>query len=386
MGLFDLFKSKKTQLPTSQRWEAVGGYSAIFSSFGTDLYRSELVRSCIRPLADFTAKASARCGDPELEKLLNYRPNIYMSGHDFLQKVRIYLELTNTCMILIDRDPKTGKPSAFYPIPFQRFQAVEYQGRLFITFAFRNASQPQRTFAWEDLIALRKDYNRSDIVGDENWAVLDQLDLIQTTNEGIENAIKSTANLRGILKSTKAMLAPEAIKAQKDAFVKDYLNLENEGGVASLDATQEFTPITMSPKVLDQAQLQEFRENIYRYFGVNDEIIMGKATPDQIGSFYELRVEPFLVQLSTEMTRKVYPGKQLAYPNNWIVYEANKLQFASLDRKIALFKDVVLYGGMTINEWRAGSNMAPLPDGDTPIMRLDAAKVEEEGNEGDESV
>lgn len=41
-----------------------------------------------------------------------------------------------------------------------------------------------------------------------------------------------------------------------------------------------------------------------------------------------------------------------------------------------MFKEVVLYGGITINEWRAGCNMAPIDGGDIPIRRLDAAEVD----------
>ena len=42
-----------------------------------------------------------------------------------------------------------------------------------------------------------------------------------------------------------------------------------------------------------------------------------------------------------------------------------------------MFKEVVLYGGMTINEWRLGCNMSPLEGGDERIMRLDAAPVDD---------
>lgn len=380
MGFLDLFKHKEPTAKHTQ-WEELGAYNASFTAFGSDLFRSSTVRSCIRPLAEFSAKAEARCSDKQVERMLNYRPNIYMSGHDFLMKVRTNLELMNTAAILIMRDDR-GKLSGLYPIPYSRFTALEYSGRLFVQFEFRNASAKPLTVPWEDLAMVRKDYNRSDIVGDENYPILDDLNLIAITNQGIENAVKSTANLRGILKSTKAMLAPEAIKQQKEDFVKDYLNLENEGGVASLDATQEFIPITMSPKTVDADQQKEFRENVYRYFGVNDDIITGNMDSSKIEAFYEIKIEPFLVALSRELTAKVYQGKALAF-DNWIVYEANKLQFASLDKKISMFKEVVLYGGMTINEWRLGCNMSPIEGGDTPIRRLDAAEIQQEGEENE---
>lgn len=372
MGFLDFFK--RIKLGKTQTWQELGEYNAFFMPFGSNLYNSEIVRSCIRPLAEFTSKAEAKCSDKQIEKILNNRPNMYMSGRDFLYKIRVRLELTNTVFIYIQRDDRL-RPIGFYPVPCDSFEALEYNGNLFLKFSF-SSGRPTITLPWNDLAVLRKDYNRSDIAGDRNNAILDSLELINTTNQGLSNAIKATANLRGILKSTKSMLSPEAIKQQKEQFVKDYLNLENEGGIASLDATQEFTPISMSPVVANADQMKELREAVYRYFGVNDDIVMANMDSSKIEAFYELRIEPFLVMLSRELTSKIYSNRAQAY-DNWIVYEANKLQFVSLDKKITLFKEVVLYGGMTINEWRLGCNMAPMEGGDTPIMRLDAAPVDE---------
>lgn len=382
MGFLDFFRPlKKTSI---QRWQEFGQYTAFFSVFSGDLYNNDVVRSCIRPLAEFTSKASAICSDKQLERILNNRPNVYMNGRAFLQKTRTITELTNTCFIYIERDDRL-KARGFYPVPYSSFEAIEYMNGLFIRFQFPNSQVPAMVLPWEDLAVIRKDYNKSDIAGDDNGAIVDTIKLLTTADEGMANAIRSTANLRGILKSTKAMLAPEDIKAQKDQFVKDYINLDNEGGIASIDASQEFIPIEMKPLTASYEQLKEIRENIYRYFGVNDKIVMSDMTPDEIEAFYELKIEPFLVQLSTELTSKVYQGKAQAYEQNFIVFEASKLQFASLSQKISVYKEVVLYGGMTINEWRVGCNMAPVEWGDEPIMRLDAAPTGQTKDEESEN-
>lgn len=374
MSFLDIFRPLKKS--TVERWKELGAYNAVFSVFSGDVYSSEIVRASVRPLAEFSSKAIAKCNDSQLERILNYRPNIYMNGRDFVSKVRTITEINNTCFIYIQRDDK-GKASGFYPVPYSYFEAVEYMNGLFIKFYFSGEAAREMVLPWEDLAVIRKDYNKSDIAGDDNRAIVNTLELMNTSNEGLANAIRSTANLRGILKSTKAMLANDAIKEQKEAFVRDYLNLENEGGIASLDAYQEFTPVKMEPLTATYEQKKDIREDIYRYFGVNDNIVMSKMKPEEIEAFYELKIEPFLVQLSTELTSKVFAGKSLAYEQNFIVFEANKLQFASLDKKISMYKEVVLYGGMTINEWRAGCNMSPIEGGNERIMRLDAAPVNE---------
>ena len=372
MGLFSRLKNKIIGVMT--RWREVGEFRSTFTSFGSEAYRSEVVRACIRPLAEFTSKANARCSDKKLERLLNDRPNIYMNGKEFLYKIRTLYELRNNVFIYIERDER-GKPVSLMPVVYTSFEALDYSGKLFIRFAFSTGEKI--TLPWDDLAVIRKDYSDSNFAGEDNSAILPTLELICTTNQGIANAVKATANLRGILKSTKSMLSPEQIKAQKDQFVKEYLSLENEGGIASIDNTQEFTPITMSPTVTTYTQMKEFRENVQRYFGVNDKIIMCSLTPDELQTFYEMRVEPFLTDLSAELSSKVFSPRERSF-ENWIIYESNRLQFASLDKKIQMFATVVQYGGMTVNEWRAACNMAPIPGGDDLIRRLDAAKVDDE--------
>lgn len=372
MGLFDWLKPK-ANYSNYKRFQELGSYQATFSRFGKNLFASEIVRSCIRPLAEHSSKANVKCvNDPRLERILNYSPNIYMSGKDFLSKVRIKLELYNNCFIYIARDDK-GKAIGFYPVPYQEFEALEYNNELYVKFYF--ASGATSVFSWKDLAVLRKDYNESDISGDNNNAIIKMLELINTTNEGVANAVKSTANLRGILKSTKAMLSPEDIKKQKDLFVKDYLSLENEGGIASLDATQDFTPITMNPTIANFEQMKEFREDVYRYFGVSDAIVMSNYTESQMEAFYESRIEPFLVALSLELTRKVYTERELGFGNK-IIYESNRMQYASNTTKLNMIQ-LVDRAVLTPNELRMIFNLAPYEGGDEFVRRLDTMPINE---------
>lgn len=373
MSVLDIFKPLKKS--TVQRWKELGTYQATFTIFGNDAYNSAVVRSCIRPLADFSSKAEAKCDDKKLERMLNYRPNQYMTGHDFLYKVRTRMELLNTAFIYIERDDR-GHAIGLYPVPYSYFEAVEYMNGLFIKFYFSGDAQRELVLPWEDLAVVRKDYCNSDIAGDDNGAIIKTLELLNTTDEGLANSIKATANLRGILKSTKAMLAPEAIKDMKDRFVNDYMSLSNSGGIAALDSTSEFTPIKMEPLTASYEQQREIRENVYRYFGVNDKVIMGNILTEELENFYKLRIEPFYIALSQELTSKIYTGKSGAYAQNKIVYMSETGQFMTMAQKIEMFNKVVLYGGMLIDEWRSLIGLGHIDGGDEPIRRLDAAQID----------
>lgn len=378
MGVLQNIFGKQKAIKTNGTYREIGKYNATFSNFGVDIYSSEIVKSCIRSLAEHSSKANAKTKDKRLEKLIQYRPNTYMNGKDFLSKVRTILEIRNTSFIYIQRDD-VGRCIGLYPVPYSSLEAVEYSGELFIKFMF--ASGQKLTVGWEDLAVLRKDYNTSDIIGDDNGAILPMLELISTTNQGTANAVKSSANLRGILKSTKAMLSDDDVKKQQERFVSMYANLENGSGIASLDSTQDFTPVTMSPVTTNSAQMKEFREDVYRYFGTNDSIVMSNYTESQLEAFYEARIEPFLVALSLELTNKIFTNGQRKFENA-IVFESNRLQYASNSTKL-LMVGMVDRGALTPNEWREMFNLSPVDGGDVPIRRLDTAQVEDTGTGGE---
>lgn len=384
-GILSLFKgAKKDQTQTYSTFKELNSFTAYFGMFGGDIYQSDDVRACVRALSEHTSKANPRCTDSRIERLLSVNPNQYMNGKDMLAKLRNVLEIKNTAFLYIERDP-LNRVIGFYPVPYASAQAVEYKNGLFIQFLFTGTATNQLTLPWEDLAVLRKDYLNSDIFGESNGPLLNSLNIINTLDEGAANAVKSTANLRGILKSTKAMLSPEDVKKQKDQFVKDYMNLDNSGGIASLDATQEFKEINMKPSTATAEEKKAYTDRVYKYFGVNENILSSKYTESEYDAFYESRIEPFLVALSLELTRKIFSDREQSF-NNKVWYESNRLQYASARTKIAMVS-LVDRGLMTPNEYRELFNMAPYEGGDEFILRLDTAKTgdstnEEENNDG----
>ena len=379
-SILDLFRPiKSDQLKTYTEFQELGTYKSYFGIFGNNIFDSADVRTAIRTLSEHTSKANPRSTDKRIERLLQLNPNQYMNGKDFLAKLRNILEIKNTAFVYIERD-NTNKVIGFYPVPYQTYTAVEYKGRLFVEFMFDGTAANQLVVPWEDLAVLRKDYLMSDIGGETNKPLLGTLDVINTMDQGLENAVKSTANLRGILKSTKAMLSPDDLKKQKDNFVKDYMNIANAGGIASLDATQEFKEINLKPTTATAEEQDSYRERVYRYFGVNEKIIKSNYTESEYDAFYESRIEPFLVALSLEFTRKIFTDREISFGAE-IWYESNRLQFASAKTKISMVA-LVDRGLMTPNEYRALFNMTPYDGGDEFVLRLDTSKTGDVSNDG----
>ena len=91
----------------------------------------------------------------------------------------------------------------------------------------------------------------------------------------------------------------------------------------------------MEPYTANYKHIEEFRLNVYRYFGVNDDLLMSKQTEAQFESFYESRLEPFLLALGLELTNKVY-SKGEAGRGHEIIFEANRLAYASTQTKMSM--------------------------------------------------
>lgn len=365
---------------TAAAWQEIGSYNAKFIPYGKDPYANEVVRSCIRALAEHSSKANAKVmrrgengrveGDKLLQRMIQYRPNMYMNGKDFIYKVRTLLEIHNTVFIYINRDD-VGRCIGLYPMPHGSYEAVEVSGELYIKFTFPNGIM--MCHAWEDLAVLRKDYNTSDIFGDTNDAILTSLELLNTTNQGMANAIKSTANLRGILKSTKAMLSDEDVKRNKERFEKDYMSIANTSGIASIDSTQEFIPIDLKPQLANYKSVEDLRLNIHRYFGTSEDVVLSKVSGDEWEAFYEARIEPFLIALGLELTNKIFNDRQKGFGNE-ILFEANRLQYASTATKLSMTQ-LIDRGILTINEYREILNLAPVDGGDVRVIRKEYAEA-----------
>lgn len=364
-------KKKEKQLKSLQRLQEVGAYSAVFTGFGNDMYSSAIVRACVRCLASQTSKATPASTSKRIERMLN-RPNAYMNGSAFLYKIRTIYELQNTAFILIARDDM-DRASGFYPIPYDTYEGmIDSADNIYIKF---RTMRGEFVAAWEDIAVIRKDYYKHDIAGEDNNPILDTLELIRTSNEGIANAVKSTANLRGILKSTKSMLDPKDLKAMRDQFIDDYMDVSNNGGIAALDATEEYQPLNVTPTITNWTTMKEFRENCFRYFGVNDDILTANASTDKMQTFYEMQIEPFLIDLSAELTQKVFSERAQGYGNE-IVYQSSTLQFMSMTDKLAL-KDYIDRGAITPNTWCRIVGLPEVEGGDEPIRRLDTAPVDQ---------
>jgi Phage-related protein len=382
-------RQQNTQQQTLLRM--LNGFNPTFSPFSGEAYDSDVVRAAVDAIARNGAKLKAKHirnrpgglqeAKSNVENLLATRPNPYMSAYDFMYKLITLLYMQNNAFIFIDWDETGTVVKGFYPIPASVVEFLEPpRGESSPRVRFRFFGGQMVTLPYDQIAHLRRFFYRNDLFGEtSDKALTPTLDLISTTDQGISNAVKTSAFLRGILKFT-AMLKPEDMKKQRDIFVNDYLDIANNGGVAATDSKADYVPLNNDPKMVDDKQMGQIKDKVYSYFGVNEKIIKSSYTEDEWNAFYESVIEPIAIQLSLELTAKLFTDRERALGHE-IIYESNRLQYASMTTKLNLMQ-MVDRGAMTPNEWRAALNMAPIEGGDNPIRRLDTAEVNPGGGDG----
>jgi HK97 family phage portal protein len=374
-SLFDRIFGRQTTPNAMQSLRMMNEFTPTFTMLN-DAYDSDVVRSAVDAIARNAGKLKPKHirrmngavtpTNSNLEYLLSVRPNPYMDGYSFLYKVVTQLYMQNNSYIFIDWSDN-GQVKAFYPVNAHQVEFVEAQGQIFVKFRFLGGQQV--TLPYQEIIHLRRFFYKNDLYGESSArALMPTLELINTTNEGLVNAVKSSAALRGLLKFS-AMMKPEDMKKQRDAFVTDYLDISNNGGVAATDSKAEYMPLSNDPKMIDAKQMELIEDKVYKYFNVNTAIVKSDYSEQQWNAFYESVLEPIAIQLSLEFTAKVFTDREQGWGNE-IMFEANRLQYASNQTKISLVQTLMDRGLMSMNEAREIFNLAPIEDGDKRIVSL----------------
>ena len=374
MSILDrLFRKNKTRETTELVNEALYG----FSSYGGDAYSNDIFREAVDAIARNAGKLKGshvvnyngerqETTDGRLNRLLQTRPNRYMSSYDFLYKLTTRLFLYNNAFAYLDRDER-GNVRAIYPITATHVDILsDATGSLFCGFMLRDGREV--TLPYDDIVHLRRFFNESEVLGEDNAAIASGIELAQTQNDGIISGIKAGASIRGILSFTQIM-SPTKLKEEKDAFIADYLDMGNEGGVIATDQKMSYQPIDHKPVILDADQAKEIKTKIYNYLGLTESIVNSSYTEDEYAAFYESTLEPIAIALSQEFTAKVFNDREQAFGNS-IVFESGRLQFTSNKTKVSLIAQLAPYGLLTINQALEILNLPSVADGDKRLQAL----------------
>lgn len=384
MSIFNKFFNKN---PSVTRFEMITDKGNGWYSWNGNLYKSDIIRACIRPKVKAIGKLVAKHirettnadGSTNLKvnpdvymRFLLEEPNPYMTGQMLQEKATAQLQLNNNAFIYISRD-ENGYANELYFIPALGAEALyDSQGELYLKFTMRNGKIV--TFPYADIIHLRQDYNENDIFGESpKQALVPLMEIVTTTDQGIVKAIKNSGIVKWLLKFTNS-LRPEDLKKQTQEFTDNFLSIENTGGAAGTDAKMDAKQVEPKDYVPNAAQMDRTVKRLYSFFNTNEKIVQSNYNEDEWNSYYEAEIEPLAIQMSGEFSRKLFNRHERAFGNS-IIFEASNLQYASMSTKLNLLH-MVDRGALTPNEWRKIlGGLTPVDGGDKAIRRLDTAVV-----------
>jgi len=362
-SLFDyIFKKPEPTGSPQGFFKTLTAYTPVFTTFSGSIYESELIRACIHARATHISKLRVTVqGSKHLKMLKEFEkaPNRFQTWGQFLYRLSTILDVQNNAFIvpvLNENEEMTG----MFPLLPDRCELVQYSGEPWLRYTLKSGGKAAMELRRCGL--MTKFQYQDDFFGESNKALYPTLDLINIQNQGIREAVKSSATYR-FMAQIKNFSKPEDLAKERKRFSDE--NLSGEGGGLLLfpNTYTDVKQISGTPYVVDAEQMRSIKESVYTYTGTNDDVLQNKAFGDAWSAFYEGGVEPFAIQFSdvaTNMLQANNPGNGAAS----IMATASRLQYMSNADKLNVSRDMADRGIMNRDEIREIWNLPPLPNGE----------------------
>lgn len=376
MGLFDWIfrpdKAKESQKALNDAYtmfKTLTAYQPVFTNWGGAIYESEIVRAAIDARARHISKLKVELigtANPSLQSKLRQGPNQWQTWSQFFYRASTILDINNNCFIVPvfdDRMVITG----MYPVLPTNCTLMEYKNELWLRYQFSSGEIGAVEF--RKCAVLTKYQYQSDFFGDSNTALSETMNLIHIQNQGIEEAVKNTSTFR-FMAQMDNFVKPDDLAKERARFTRENLSTESSAGGFLLfpNTYKDIKQIDVKPYTVDADQMKQIRENVFNYFGVNEDILQNKAYGDAWSAFYEGAIEPFAIQFSETMSKALFTERERAQGTQ-LMATANRLQYMSNRDKLEVTAQLLDRGLFSINEAREIWNLTPVENGDQRVIR-----------------
>lgn len=384
MGLFDaLFKNRPKEKGNYEGFfKMLTGYQPRFTSFGGEIYESELIRAAINARAIHISKLKVEtmgAAKPALQRKLSHGPNQFQTWSQFNYRLSTILDVHNTAFIIPVFD-QFGEISGIYaPLP-SRCEVTQYGGQPYLRYQFSYGDVA--AIELESCGIMTKFQYRDDFMGETNRALFPTMDLIHIQDQGIQEGVKSAATYRFMAQLGNFAKAEDLAKERQRFTAENFSRDANGGGLLLFPNTyNNIKQIDVKPWVVDAEQMKVIKDNVYQYFGVNDDILQNRAYGDAWSAFYEGAIESWAIQFSEVMTKMLFTFREQSEGNK-VMATANRLQYMSNSDKLNVTAQLLDRGMLTLNEAREIWNLPSVDDGDIRVIRGEYYNADEKVQEG----
>lgn len=368
------------KLNRKTRWaRMLNGYTPIFSSFGTNIYASDVVLQAVSCIVDEMKKLTPthiryNGDDPmpindDVQWVLN-NPNPIMTKSDFIEKTMWLLIRHCNAFIIPVYDVWTDRKGeerrtyrALYPVEPMDVTFIEDDtGRLYVKLDFIN--NYITTLPYSDVIHLKYKFSSNEFMGGDETgnpnyqSLLETLEINHNLLQGVSAAMKSSFAINGVVKYNSLMDDGKTELALQE--LEEKLR-KSESGFLPLDLKADFIPIKRETKLVDADTLKFLDEKILRNWGVPLPILTGDYTKEQYEAFYQKTIEVFVISWGDEFSRVLFSDRKRSFGNQVVFYPKN-LIFMSTDQTLEMVRLLGDSGSLYENEKRAAFGLRPLPE------------------------
>lgn len=384
MGLRDiLFGRRKYQPRLEGYWQTLSGYSPVFTSWDGELYESELCRAAIDCLARNSAKLKPTFQGTAHSKMrtrLKVEPNPFQSWYQYLYQLRTILEAQNNAFILPVYDDDGVEVIGFFPVLPSNCELREADdGEPWLRYTFMDGMQG--ALPLDECGILSKHQYKDMLFGSSNQALRPTLEVIHSQNQGINEGVKNSATFRFLAKVNN-FSKPEDLAKERKRFNEKNLQGESGGILLFPNTYSEIRQIEQKPYTMDADLQRLIQQNVYTYFGVNEDVLQNKCIGDAWDAFYEGAVEPFAIQASEVHSHMVFSDREISGSDNQILFTSNRLQYMSSRDKLNLGVLMMDRGAFNADEARELFNLSPLPDGKGKQYKIRGEYKDADGTPG----
>lgn len=379
MGLFDqIFRPNRERDEVARAghtFQTLTAYRPHFTTWSGAIYESDLVRAAIDARARHISKLKVETigtAKPSLQAHLRQGPNQWQTWSQFLYRASTILDIYTTAVIVPVKD-EFMQTTGYYTVLPRKCDVVEYEGEPWLRYEFRRGELA--AVRMDECAILTRFQHKSDFFGGGNHALDETMKLVHLQNEGITEAVKSSATYR-FMGTLNNFSTADDLQNEASRFVEKNIK-GNDGPLLLFPNTYtNIKQIDSKPYTVDSDQMQLIRTNVAEYFGVNEKVMENTATADELDAFFNGAIEPFAIQFSEAMTKAMFTERERSQ-GSYLLANANRLQYMSVSQKVQMAKELMDRGVMTINEARELFNYPAVEDGDVRFIRGEYADTDD---------